>query len=1295
MTTYCLRVSLSLIALLCLGLIALPSSAAETLALYLPFDEAAGATTFADASGNDFDGACSGGSCPTAGVSGRVDTALVFDGTDDYVEVPYNAAFNPAGSFTVAAWAYLTGGSNNFRAVLASRGGSPTRGYNLYATNTNVWQFWLNNGDSDWHTVGTEPVAYNTWTHVAGVYDSDTQTIQVYVNGQPAGSQSGAAFAHNTQYPLRVGAGTTEQSPLFFFPGKIDEVRVYASALSQAEIQQLAAPDVYAADDAYTVRENATLTVPAPGVLANDVVANHPLTATLDSPPAQGDLALSLDGGFVYTPTQAGVTTFTYMAHAGTMTDTATVTLTVEAEAAPVALDDAYTAGKNVTLHVAAPGVLGNDSDANNDPLTATLHTGPTHGALALALDGGFTYTPTLDYLGEDTFVYIASDGALTDTATVTLTMAPLPCQVEATGDSVTDYASLDAGAVQQAVDNADPGDLLRIAGTCAGVQTRAGWGTQTLVISQTLTLRGGYSADDWTLPPDPALYPTTLDAQQAGRVIYISSTDVTSVTLEGLRVTGGQTDHGGGLYNAEANLTLRDVIFEDNQADGYGGGVYSAEGALTVSGSAFQNNRTLDYDGGGIFVEYNPLTVTHSAFYNNTAADGGGGIAADEESPVTLDDVTFRNNTAFNGGGVYISGPYGYLDGSLDATGCTFQENEARSNGGGLYAVSSVVTVTHSDFYSNTTVNSEGAGFSMPYSEALLEDVRFQGNEAQSFGGGVYVYEGMLDVVNGTFRHNRSLTEDGGGLYASTGSLLSVTQSDFYTNTAYGYGGGIYNSGTFTLTHSLLHGNSAQQAGGGVFNTRSNATLRDVTFRQNRASLGGGMYNSGWNGVSNPTLTDVIFDSNAVTSRGGGLYNYGYQGDSSPTLTRITFSGNSARYGGGLYNYGQSGNSSPTLNDVTFSGNTAVLHGGGMYNDGCWGNSSPTLTDVTFDHNTATNDYGGAIYFDGDSGGPGGSGTLGANIVNGLFVDNGDQHIAYNAQSVITAPHFINCTFSGALSESVYVESFYSSPPISFTNSILWGNNSDLTNNDAAITVTHSIVEDAAYGGSAGNLYADPQFVDAVGGNLRVRAGSPAIDAGDDSALPGSVTTDLDGFARSVWLNVDMGAYESQYDKVCEFSEGESIRFGLVQPITVTFDTAADLGDLFCLNVTYFPTSHPNATEPLQTGAFWTLGGTDSDENPVTGGFTSTLTLPFATPDANDKVCRYTGSGWECAASDFDAGAGTLTRGGVTQFSDWTVGNDATPTAITLLEWDGLTLPGLPLLALLLAGAAVILKRR
>ncbi len=77
----------------------------------------------------------------------------------------------------------------------------------------------------------------------------------------------------------------------------------------------------------------------------------------------------------------------------------------------PAAYDDSYSMDSNSTLNIAGPGVLGNDTDSENDPLTALLNTGPTNGSLTLNADGSFTYTPDANYEGTDTFTYVAHDG--------------------------------------------------------------------------------------------------------------------------------------------------------------------------------------------------------------------------------------------------------------------------------------------------------------------------------------------------------------------------------------------------------------------------------------------------------------------------------------------------------------------------------------------------------------------------------------------------------------------------------------------------------------------------------------------------------------------------------------------------------------------------------------------------------------------------------------------------------------------------------------------------------------------
>jgi len=78
----------------------------------------------------------------------------------------------------------------------------------------------------------------------------------------------------------------------------------------------------------------------------------------------------------------------------------------------PVAVADSYSTNQGVQLNVAAPGVLGNDTDADLDPLMAVLNVGPANGAVTLNPNGSFTYTPNPGFSGLDSFTYHANDGA-------------------------------------------------------------------------------------------------------------------------------------------------------------------------------------------------------------------------------------------------------------------------------------------------------------------------------------------------------------------------------------------------------------------------------------------------------------------------------------------------------------------------------------------------------------------------------------------------------------------------------------------------------------------------------------------------------------------------------------------------------------------------------------------------------------------------------------------------------------------------------------------------------------------
>ncbi len=180
-------------------------------------------------------------------------------------------------------------------------------------------------------------------------------------------------------------------------------------------------------NDAYTTDEDAALNIPLSGVLANDSDPNgNPLTASLVTGPTNGTLTLNADGSFAYTPNANfnGTDTFTYLANDGTgNSNPATVTITVNpVNDLPTATNDAYVTDEDTVLTIPATGVLVNDTDPENNPLTASLVTGPANGILTLNLDGSFVYTPNADFFGTDTFTYLANDGTgNSNSATVTI----------------------------------------------------------------------------------------------------------------------------------------------------------------------------------------------------------------------------------------------------------------------------------------------------------------------------------------------------------------------------------------------------------------------------------------------------------------------------------------------------------------------------------------------------------------------------------------------------------------------------------------------------------------------------------------------------------------------------------------------------------------------------------------------------------------------------------------------------------------------------------------------------------
>ena len=125
---------------------------------------------------------------------------------------------------------------------------------------------------------------------------------------------------------------------------------------------------------------------------------------------------------------------------------------------APQATTDAYSTDEDTTLTVDAPGVLSNDTDADDDPLRADVVDDVANGTLTLNADGSFTYTPNANFNGSDSFTYKANDGGA-DTIATTVSI-----QVNAI-NAINDAPSFTRGADQTV--NED-----------AGAQSVSGWAT-------------------------------------------------------------------------------------------------------------------------------------------------------------------------------------------------------------------------------------------------------------------------------------------------------------------------------------------------------------------------------------------------------------------------------------------------------------------------------------------------------------------------------------------------------------------------------------------------------------------------------------------------------------------------------------------------------------------------------------------------------------------------------------------------------------------------------------------------
>ncbi len=585
---------------------------------------------------------------------------------------------------------------------------------------------------------------------------------------------------------------------------------------------------------------------------------------------------------------------------------------------------------------------------------------------------------------------------------------------------------------VQHAVDVAAPGDEIRLAtGVYTGVQARAGV-TQVVYISETVTVRGGYTTTNWATPY-PITQLTTLDAQKQGRVLYVTG-DI-SPNIEGLHITGGDAlglggdvsdkDAGGGLYVITATATIRDNHVVSNTAL-VGGGMYfrNSDGTSLIDNLISGNSTPQSGSGGGLYL-YNSAHIaltgntisTNEAGPQNYGYGIGGGALFDTCPGATLNGNVVSDNRAGWGGGLrfHSSPTVTLIANTIDGNVADYGGPWRKHYGGILLLSSDNATLIGNAISGNRAANDcGGVCFETSHNAVLSGNViisNTRGRDYDGYGVGVYLHDSQnASLVGNTISHNTAHDLDEPGTIRGGGLCIRHSSAELISNTISSNGatrgGGLHVAANsiVTLTSNKITGNAVYHAcgawcggpkgtGGGLHLSDSTAILTNTLIADNQVeTAGGGLYLE----RSTITLTNSIVADNQITltgqitGTGSGLYVAG----SSARLLHPTIARNSGGDGSGVYITGTAGTTSTvamtntilvshTVGITVAAGNTATLTAT-LWGTGTWANLA---------------DWGGA-------------GTVITGTINiwdqPAFVDpdRGDYHIGPNSAAIDAGEH-------------------------------------------------------------------------------------------------------------------------------------------------------------------------------------------------------------------------------------------------------------------------------------------------